>query len=298
MQREHMADLIAFIAVADEGSFTRAAAKLGTSQSALSHTIRRLEARLGVRLLARTTRSVAPTEAGERLLASLRPAFTEIDQSLTSISELRERPAGTIRLTTTEHAAHELLWPSLRPFLERYPEINVEVSVDSGLADIVADRFDAGIRLGESVARDMIAVCIGPEMRLVPYAAPEYIAQRGLPETPHDLSRHQCINLRFRTRGNLYAWEFEKDGRALNVRVDGQLTFNSMPMILKAALDGAGVAFMMESYARPYVESGQLVSMLEDWCQPFPGYHLYYPSRRQSSAAFRLLVDALRYRGG
>ncbi|WP_395332562.1 LysR family transcriptional regulator [Novosphingobium sp. BL-8H] len=298
MQREHLADLIAFIAVADEGSFTRAAAKLGTSQSALSHTIRRLEARLGVRLLARTTRSVAPTEAGERLLASLRPAFTEIDQSLTSISELRERPAGTIRLTTTEHAAHELLWPSLKPFLERYPEINVEVSVDSGLADIVADRFDAGIRLGESVARDMIAVCIGPEMRLVPYAAPEYIALHGLPETPHDLSRHQCINLRFRTRGNLYAWEFEKDGRALNVRVDGQLTFNSMPMILKAALDGAGVAFMMESYARPYVESGQLVSMLEDWCQPFPGYHLYYPSRRQSSAAFRLLVDALRYRGG
>lgn len=296
MQREHMADLIAFIAVADEGSFTRAAAKLGTSQSALSHTIRRLEARLGVRLLARTTRSVAPTEAGERLLASLRPAFTEIDQSLTSISELRERPAGTIRLTTTEHAAHELLWPSLRPFLERYPEINVEVSVDSGLADIVADRFDAGIRLGESVARDMIAVCIGPEMRLVPYAAPEYIAQRGLPETPHDLSRHQCINLRFRTRGNLYAWEFEKDGRALNVRVDGQLTFNSMPMILKAALDGAGVAFMMESYARPYVESGQLVSMLEDWCQPFPGYHLYYPSRRHTSPAFALFVETLRYR--
>lgn len=298
MQREHMADLIAFIAVSDEGSFTRAAAKLGTSQSALSHTIRRLEARLGVRLLARTTRSVAPTEAGERLLASLRPAFQEIDQSLTSIGELRERPAGTIRLTTTEHAAHELLWPSLKPFLERYPEINVEVSVDSGLADIVADRFDAGIRLGESVARDMIAVCIGPEMRLVPYASPAYLAAHGTPETPHELSGHRCINLRFRTRGNLYAWEFEKDGRALNVRVDGQLTFNSMPMILKAALDGSGIGFMMESYVRPYVEAGQLVPMLEDWCQPFPGYHLYYPSRRQSSAAFRLLVDALRYRGG
>ncbi|TCM21719.1 DNA-binding transcriptional LysR family regulator [Novosphingobium sp. PhB165] len=298
MQREHMADLIAFIAVADEGSFTRAAAKLSSSQSALSHTIRRLEARLGVRLLARTTRSVAPTEAGERLLASLRPAFQEIDQSLTTIGELRERPAGTIRLTTTEHAAHELLWPSLKPFLERYPEINVEVSVDSGLSDIVADRFDAGIRLGESVARDMIAVCIGPEMRLVPVASPEYLARHGRPVTPHDLAGHQCINLRFRTRGNLYAWEFERDGRALNVRVDGQLTFNSMPMILKAALDGSGIAIMMESFSRPYVESGALVPLLEDWCQPFPGYHLYYPSRRQSSAAFRLLVDALRYRGG
>jgi DNA-binding transcriptional LysR family regulator len=297
MQREHMADLIAFIAVADEGSFTRAAAKLDSSQSALSHTIRRLEARLGVRLLARTTRSVAPTEAGERLLASLRPAMEEIDLSLASISELRERPAGTIRLTTTEHAAHELLWPSLKPFLERYPDINVEVSVDSGLSDIVADRFDAGIRLGESVARDMIAVSIGPEMRLVPVASPEYLARHGSPETPHDLAAHQCINLRFRTRGNLYAWEFEKDGRALNVRVDGQLTFNSMPMILKATLDGTGIAIMMESYSRPYVERGELVLLLDDWCQPFPGYHLYYPSRRQSSAAFRLLVDALRWRG-
>ena len=297
MQREHMADLIAFIAVADEGSFTRAAAKLDSSQSALSHTIRRLEARLGVRLLARTTRSVAPTEAGERLLASLRPAMEEIGLSLASISELRERPAGPIRLTTTEQAAHELLWPSLKPFLERYPDINVEVSVDSGLSDIVADRFDAGIRLGESVARDMIAVCIGPEMRLVPVASPAYLARQGRPETPHDLAAHQCINLRFRTRGNLYAWEFEKDGRALNVRVDGQLTFNSMPMILRAALDGTGIAIMMESYSRPYVERGELVPLLEDWCQPFPGYHLYYPSRRQSSAAFRLLVDALRWRG-
>ncbi|MBO9726135.1 MAG: LysR family transcriptional regulator [Novosphingobium sp.] len=297
MHREHLADLTAFIAVADEGSFTRAAAKLGSSQSALSHTIRRLESRLGVRLLSRTTRAVSPTEAGERLLATLRPAMDEIAMGLATVSELRDKPAGTVRLTASEHAAHSVIWPVLRDFLPLYPEINVELNIDPGFVDIVAERFDAGVRLGESIARDMIAVRIGPHARLVPVAAPDYIARRGIPETPHDLAAHRCINLRFRTRGSIFAWEFEKDGRELNVRVDGQLTFDSMAMILQAALDGAGIAMMMDTYAKPHIDAGRLVPLLDDWCQPFSGYHLYYPSRRQPSAAFRLLVDALRYRG-
>jgi DNA-binding transcriptional LysR family regulator len=297
MHREHLADLTAFIAVADEGSFTRAAAKLGSSQSALSHTIRRLESRLGVRLLSRTTRAVSPTEAGERLLATLRPAMDEIAMGLATVSELRDKPAGTVRLTASEHAAHSVIWPVLRDFLPLYPEINVELNIDPGFVDIVAERFDAGVRLGESIARDMIAVRIGPHARLVPVASPDYIARRGIPETPHDLAAHQCINLRFRTRGSIFAWEFEKDGRELNVRVDGQLTFDSMAMILQAALDGAGIAMMMDTYAKPHIDAGRLVPLLDDWCQPFSGYHLYYPSRRQPSAAFRLLVDALRYRG-
>ena len=297
MHREHLADLTAFIAVADEGSFTRAAAKLGSSQSALSHTIRRLEARLGVRLLSRTTRAVSPTEAGERLLATLRPAMDEITMGLATVSEMRDKPAGTVRLTVSEHAANSVVWPVLRKFLPLYPDINVELNIDPGFVDIVAERFDAGVRLGESIARDMIAVRIGPRARLVPVASPEYVARHGMPETPHDLAAHQCINLRFRSRGNIYAWEFEKDGRELTVRVDGQLTFDSMAMILRAALDGAGIAMMMDTYARDHIEAGRLVPLLDDWCQPFSGYHLYYPSRRQPSAAFRLLVDALRYRG-
>ncbi|EQB09940.1 MAG: LysR family transcriptional regulator [Novosphingobium lindaniclasticum] len=297
MHREHLADLTALIAVADEGSFTRAAAKLGSSQSALSHTIRRLEARLGVRLLSRTTRAVSPTEAGERLLATLRPAMDEITMGLATVSEMRDKPAGTVRLTVSEHAANSVVWPVLRKFLPLYPDINVELNIDPGFVDIVAERFDAGVRLGESIARDMIAVRIGPRARLVPVASPEYVARHGMPETPHDLAAHQCINLRFRSRGNIYAWEFEKDGRELTVRVDGQLTFDSMAMILRAALDGAGIAMMMDTYARDHIEAGRLVPLLDDWCQPFSGYHLYYPSRRQPSAAFRLLVDALRYRG-
>lgn len=297
MHREHLADLTAFIAVADEGSFTRAAAKLGSSQSALSHTIRRLESRLGVRLLSRTTRAVSPTEAGERLLATLRPAMDEIATGLATVSEMRDKPAGTVRLTASEHAANSVLWPVLRKFLPLYPEINVELNIDPGFVDIVAERYDAGVRLGESIARDMIAVRIGPRARLVPVASPEYVTRHGTPETPHDLAAHQCINLRFRSRGNIYGWEFEKDGRELTVRVDGQLTFDSMAMILQAALDGAGIAMMMDTYAREHIEAGRLVPLLDDWCQPFSGYHLYYPSRRQPSAAFRLLVDALRYRG-
>jgi len=297
MRRDELGDLAAFLAVAEERSFTRAAARLGTSQSALSHTVRRLEARLGLRLLTRTTRSVAPTEAGERLLETLRPAFDEIDARLAALSELRDKPAGTIRITTGQHAAETILWPALLRLLPHYPDVRVELSVDQALTDIVAERYDAGVRLGEQVARDMIAVRIGPDMRMAVVGAPAYFATRPKPKTPHDLTHHTCINLRFPTLGGLYAWEFEKDGRALNVRVDGPLVFNVMPMILKAATDGFGLAFVLEDQAAPLIADGRLLRVLADWCPPFPGYHLYYPSRRQLTPAFALLVESLRYRG-
>ena len=297
MRRDELGDLAAFLAVAEERSFTRAAARLGTSQSALSHTVRRLEARLGLRLLTRTTRSVAPTEAGERLLETLRPAFDEIYARLAALSELRDKPAGTIRITTGQHAAETILWPALLRLLPHYPDVRVELSVDQALTDIVAERYDAGVRLGEQVARDMIAVRIGPDMRMAVVGAPAYFATRPKPKTPHDLTHHTCINLRFPTLGGLYAWEFEKDGRALNVRVDGPLVFNVMPMILKAATDGFGLAFVLEDQAAPLIADGRLVRVLADWCPPFPGYHLYYPSRRQLTPAFALLVESLRYRG-
>jgi len=297
MRRDELGDLAAFLAVAEERSFTRAAARLGTSQSALSHTVRRLEARLGLRLLTRTTRSVAPTEAGERLLETLRPAFDEIDARLAALSELRDKPAGTIRITTGQHAAETILWPALLRLLPHYPDVRVELSVDQALTDIVAERYDAGVRLGEQVARDMIAVRIGPDIRMAVVGAPAYFATRPKPKTPHDLTHHTCINLRFPTLGGLYAWEFEKDGRALNVRVDGPLVFNVMPMILKAATDGFGLAFVLEDQAAPLIADGRLLRVLADWCPPFPGYHLYYPSRRQLTPAFALLVESLRYRG-
>jgi len=297
MRRDELGDLAAFLAVAEERSFTRAAARLGTSQSALSHTVRRLEARLGLRLLTRTTRSVAPTEAGERLLETLRPAFDEIDARLAALSELRDKPAGTIRITTGQHAAETILWPALLRLLPHYPDVRVELSVDQALTDIVAERYDAGVRLGEQVARDMIAVRIGPDMRMAVVGAPAYFATRPKPKTPHDLTDHTCINLRFPTLGGLYAWEFEKVGRALNVRVDGPLVFNVMPMILKAATDGFGLAFVLEDQAAPLIADGRLLRVLADWCPPFPGYHLYYPSRRQLTPAFALLVESLRYRG-
>ena len=295
MQREHLSDLNAFLTVAEEGSFTRAAAKLGTSQSALSQTVRRLEARLGVRLLARTTRSLSTTEAGERLLAALRPAMEDIAAGLASATALREKPSGTIRLTSSEHAAHTILWPALERLLPQYPDIKVEVSIDSGFTDIVAERFDAGIRLGESIAKDMIAVRIGPDLRMAAVASPAYLARMGRPLTPHDLAQHDCINLRQTTRGGLYAWEFEKDGRELNVRVEGRLTLNNMGLIRKAAVAGMGLAMGMDDHMQGEIASGQLVRVLEDWCPPFAGYHLYYPSRRQPSPAFSLLVDALRH---
>ncbi|WP_127090545.1 LysR family transcriptional regulator [Aquabacter cavernae] len=297
MQRDDLVDLNAFLIVSEERSFTRAAARLGTSQSALSHTVRRLETRLGVRLLTRTTRSVAPTEAGERLLGTLRPAFEHIGAQLLSLGELREKPAGTIRITAAEHAATTLLWPALKRLLPDYPDIHVELSVDSSLTDIVAARFDAGVRLGEAIAKDMIAVPIGPELRLVVVGAPAYFADHPIPNTPQDLADHSCINLRMLTSGGLYAWELSKDGRDVRVRVEGQFACNNMPMIVQAALDGFGLAFVMEDRAQEHIEAGRLIPVLEDWCPSFPGYHLYYPSRRQPSAAFSLLVDALRYRG-
>jgi DNA-binding transcriptional LysR family regulator len=297
MQRGHLDDLLAFLAVARERSFTRAAAKLGVSQSALSHTLRALEARLGVRLLTRTTRSVSPTEAGERLLQSIGPRFEEIDAELAALSEFREKPVGTIRITAIDHVADTVLWPKLATFLRDYPDIKVEIVIDYGLTDIVAERFDAGVRGGEQVAKDMIAVRIGPDMRMAVVGAPSYFRKRPQPATPQELVDHACINLRLPTHGGLYAWEFAKGGRELRVRVEGQLVFNGTSQMLTAALAGFGLAYVPETVAQPHLARGRLKRVLEDWCPAFTGYHLYYPSRRQPSAAFALLVDALRYRG-
>jgi DNA-binding transcriptional LysR family regulator len=296
MRRENVSDLLAFLAVARERSFTKAAAKVGVSQSALSHTIRGLEARLRLRLLTRTTRSVSPTEAGERLLQRVGSRFEEIEAELDALSELREKPAGTIRITAGEHAAYTVLSPALVKLLPSYPDIKVEVSVDYGFTDIVAQRYDAGVRTGEQVAKDMIAVRIGPDMRMAVVGAPSYFEKHPIPKKPQDLTEHNCINLRLPTYGGLYAWEFEKGRRELKVRVDGQLVFNTLRQRLDAALAGLGLAYMPEDVAKPHVASGTLIRVLEDWCEPFPGYHLYYPSRRQSSPAFNLLVEALRYR--
>jgi DNA-binding transcriptional LysR family regulator len=296
MQREELVDLNAFLVVAEERSFTRAAAKLGTSQSSLSHTIRRLEARLGVRLLTRTTRSVAPTGAGERLLGTLRPALDSIGTELASLGELREKPAGRIRITTTEHAASTVVWPALEKLLADYPDIHVELDVNSSFTDIVTERFDAGVRLGEALANDMVATRIGPDLRMAVVGSPGYFAQRPIPRTPQDLAGHQCINLRLLSAGGLYAWELEKEGRELRVRVEGQLAFNSTRMIVRAAAAGFGLGFVMEDQVAQQLADGRLIRVLEDWCPSFAGYHLYYPSRREPSAAFALLVEALRYR--
>jgi DNA-binding transcriptional LysR family regulator len=296
MRREELGDLVAFLAVADELSFTKAAAKLGTSQSALSHTVRRLEERLGIRLLTRTTRSLSPTQAGAQLIAALRPALEEIDARIASLSALREKPAGTIRINTSRHAAETILWPTIEQLLPDYPDIRFELALDQALTDIVAEGFDAGVRLGERVEKDMIAVRISPDLRMAVVGSPSYVAVRGRPETPHDLTKHACINMRLQTRGGLYAWEFEKDGRALNVRVDGPLVFNDSPLIITAALAGAGLAFVLEVQANRALDEGRLVRVLDDWCPAFSGYHLYYPSRRQPSPAFNVLVNALRVR--
>ena len=297
MPRDKLADLNFFLTVAQERSFTRAAARLGISQSALSHAVRRLEGRLGVRLLARTTRSVAPTEAGERLVGTLGAAFQEIDAELIALGELRDKPAGTVRITTAPPAAETILWPAIARLLPEYPDIKVEICVDTGLTDIVAERFDGGVRLGEQVEKDMIAVPIGPDLRLAVVAAPSYLVRRKRPQDPRQLADHECINLRLPSFGGLYAWEFEKDGRELRVRVEGQLAFNDIALVHRAALAGFGLACLLEDQAEPYLSDGRLVRVLEDWCPPFPGYHLYYPSRRQPSPAFALLVEALRYRG-
>jgi DNA-binding transcriptional LysR family regulator len=297
MRRENLDDLVAFLAVARERSFTNAAAKLGVSQSALSHTVRGLEERLGVRLLTRTTRSVAPTEAGERLLRTAGPRLQEVEAELAALSEWRERPAGTIRITAGEHAACAVLWPALEQFLPQYPDINVELSIDYGLTDIVAQRYDAGVRLGEQVAKDMIAVRIGPDFRMAIVGAPSYFANRQRPRKPQDLTEHACINLRLPTHGGLYAWEFGKRGRELKVRVEGRLVFNNIALRLNAALAGFGLACLPQDQVQTLVAGGRLVEVLADWCQTFSGYHLYYPSRRQPTAAFALLVGALRFRG-
>ncbi|MGO7045526.1 LysR family transcriptional regulator [Rhizobium johnstonii] len=296
MPRPAVNDLIAFLVVARAQSFTKAAGKLGVSQSALSHTIRGLEERLGLRLLTRTTRSVAPTEAGERLLVSIGPRLDEIESELAALSAFREKPAGTIRINAGEHAADAVLWPALQKLLPDYPDINVEIIVDYGLTDIVAERYDAGVRLGEQVAKDMIAVRIGPDMRMAVVGAPAYFDTRPKPLTPQDLTDHNCINLRLPTYGSVYAWEFEKDGRELRVRVEGQLVFNNIALRLNAVLAGMGLAYMPENLVEAPLADGRLVRVLEDWCLPFSGYHLYYPSRRHTSPAFALLVDALRYR--
>jgi DNA-binding transcriptional LysR family regulator len=296
MPRENLNDLHAFIAVAREKSFTKAAAQLGVSQSALSHTIRGLEARMGIRLLTRTTRSVSPTHAGERLLAAVGPHFEDIQAELDALTELRDKPAGTIRITAGLHATDTILWPKLQPLLKKHPDIKVEITVDYGLTNIVADRYDAGVRLGEQVAKDMIAVRIGPDFSMAVVGTPDYFESRPLPKKPQDLTAHNCINLRLPTYGGIYAWEFEKGRREINVRVDGQLVFNSSRQILHAALAGFGLAYLPEDTVSKDVATGRLVQVLQDWCAPFPGYHLYYPSRRHTSPAFALLSDALRYK--
>ncbi len=296
MKREELSDLAVFLAVAEARSFTRAAAILGTSQSAISQIVRRLEAAIGLKLLTRNTRNVAPTQAGEQLIATLRPAFDEIDAQLAALSALRERPSGRLRITTSRHAAETILWPVVSQMLLDHPDLSVEISIDGQLTDIIADRFDAGIRLGEQVAKDMIAVPIGPELRMAVVGAPEYFARQGRPVTPQDLTGHDCINIRMPSKGGLYAWEFGKDGRDLNVRVEGPLVINDVPMILRAAAEGIGLACVLEDQASAPLASGRLERVLEDWCPPFPGYHLYYPDRRQLTPAFALLVDSLRHR--
>jgi DNA-binding transcriptional LysR family regulator len=296
MQRRNLSDLQAFVAVARERSFTKAAAKLSISQSALSHTIRELEERLGVRLLTRTTRSVSPTDAGERMLSTIGPRLEEIETELASLSELREKPAGNIRITAGEHAAESILWPALGRLLPKYPDIKVELVIDYGLTDIVAERYDAGVRLGEQIAKDMIAVRIGPDMRMAVVGAPSCFAKHSRPKRPQDLTEYTCINLRLPTYGGVYAWEFEKNGREVKAHVEGQVTFNNLALRLKAALAGCGLAYLPEDQVRTHISEGRLVRVLADWCPKFSGYHLYYPSRRQTTPAFRVLVDALRYR--
>lgn len=295
MLKDNFNDLLSFMVVARERSFTRAAAQLGVSQSALSHAMRNLEARLEVRLLTRTTRSVAPTEAGEQLFMRLSPHLLEIEQELTALRDTRNKPAGNIRLTAGEHAMSAVLWPVLKPFMAQYPDINVEVTVDNGLTDIVDGRFDAGVRLGEQVAKDMIAVRIAPDMRMAVVGSADYLHRFGVPETPEQLEQHRCMNMRLPTYGGLYAWEFERDGREIRVRVDGQLILNSLPQRIDAALNGLGLAYVPEDAILDALAEGRLVRVLEDWCPVFTGYHLYYPSRRQHTTAFALLIEALRH---
>jgi len=296
MTRENLNDLQVFLAVARERSFTRAAARLGVSQSALSHTIRDLESRLGVRLLTRTTRSVSTTDAGEELLQTIAPCIEEIEAKLASLSDFRDKPAGVVRITATDHPIDTVVWPKLRKVLPKYPEIRVEISVDYSLANIVEERYDIGIRFGDQVAKDMIAVRISPDIPMAIVAAPSYLKGQTLPDTPEDLLQHDCITLRLTTMKGVYAWELKKGKRDIQVRVGGQLTFNTQPQMLQAALDGFGLAFLPKDAVQPYLRTGGLQCVLEDWCPTFPGYHAYYPSRRQASRAFSVVIDALKHR--
>jgi len=297
MKRDELGDLVAFLAIYEEGSFTRAAARLGTSQSALSHTLKRLEERLSLRLLTRTTRNVAPTDAGEKLAETLRPALDDIKARMDSLNSLREQPAGTIRITSGRGAAREILLPKVCALMRDYPDIHIEIAIDQKFTDIVAGRFDAGVRLGESVEKDMIAVPIGPDMRMLIVGSPAYLKAKGRPETPDDLTHHNCINLRLPTLGGLYAWELGKDGRAINARVDGQFTCNDPDVVIEAALAGLGLCCIPDQHVLPWIEGGGLEAVLEDWCPSFPGYHLYYPARLAASSALALLVRRLRWRG-
>lgn len=294
MARRNLNDLVAFVTVAREGSFTRAGALLGVTQSALSQAIKALEARLEIRLLTRSTRSVSPTPAGERLLRAIGNRFDEIEAELDALTALREKPAGLVRITSGDHVLRTILLPRLIPLMHRYPDVHLEFDVSYGFRDIVADRFDAGVRLGESVDKDMIALPVSPRLRMAAVASPDYFEGHPIPKTPEDLTEHRCINVRFPTHGGLYVWEFERRGRQVNVRVDGQVTFNTSPHMVLAALGGLGIAFLPEEEFHPHIEEGRLVRVLETWCPPFPGYHLYYPSRRQPSPAFSLVLDALR----
>jgi DNA-binding transcriptional LysR family regulator len=297
MRRDEMSDLMAFLAVAEDRSFTRAAARLGTSQSAVSAVVRRLEERLGVRLLIRTTRSVSPTEAGQRLADTLRPAFDQIESQLTSLDDMRSHPAGTIRITSSSTAARQVLMPAANRLMADYPDVKIEIAIDSRFVDIAKEGFDAGVRLGESLDKDMIGVKIGPDLDMVVAGSPNYLRDNPAPKTPDDLSSHNCINLRLQTLGGLYPWEFEKDGRSLHVRVEGQFTSGDATLLIDAALAGRGLLCLPSDQLGSYVKSGQLIRVLADWSPSFSGYHLYYPSRRQITPAFRLLVDALRWRG-
>ncbi|GAB4064085.1 LysR family transcriptional regulator [Ancylobacter sonchi] len=297
MSRENLSDLQVFLAVARERSFTRAAARLGVSQSALSHTIKLLEARLGVRLLSRTTRAVTPTEAGAKLIEGIGTHFDHIERAVDALNALREKPAGTIRIAASDHAIRYILWPKLRGFLPQYPDIKVELTLDNGLTDIVTERYDAGVRIGELVAKDMISVRIAPDLRLAVVGTPSYFERHGTPEHPKDLLGHHCINFRLTGSGSLYAWEFEDAGKELRIRVDGQLAFNNTFDVLEATLDGFGLSYIPEEIVSPFIADGRLVRALDRYSPAWEGYHLYYASRRQSSPAFVALVDALRYRG-
>ena len=295
MDREDLGGLAQFLVVADERSFTRAAAKLGLSQSALSHAMRRLEERLGLRLLNRTTRSVAPTEAGAQLIETLRPALSDIGEKLSALTALRDRPAGTVRISSSRYAARSIIWPAVDRLTRDNPDIHVEIDVADGFIDIVAEGFDAGVRLGESLEQDMVAMRLGPPMQMVVVASPDYVRQHGRPQTPHDLAEHQCINLRLISAGGIYAWEFSKDGRELRVRVKGHLVFNDGDLRTAAALAGHGYAMIPRNHVEQELKDGRLVSVLEDWCEPFDGFFLYYPNRKQHSPAFTAVLQALRY---